>query len=212
MSMSDVLGAGGAAAGGRAGAVLGGAIGEVFGPPGAVVGAIGGGKLGSMGGRAAGTWLGSKIDRYNSDADRLSDDKDKTKACATCKPPKSKCEELRDEIHRKMYGQKGDGADQKGLFQRRDEQINGEFGPDRSMITRKLDKQSGTWRLQEKIPWDTHDRAITNIRRSLKDLLKEYQSEGCYGDPNAKINREDFDRAVRDGFNPKPDEWKGPGV
>ncbi len=106
--------------------------------------------------------------------------------------PETLCEKLAREINEMVNRAKGpkDGGT-KGLKQRFTEQINGKNGPPGSGVG-----DSGVW--------DTHDKAIKEQQKGLRDRLNDYNKNNC-GDP---IPVESWEWATRPA--PSPKEWKNP--
>lgn len=134
-----------------------------------------------------------------------------TDACSTCEPPpKDRCRELRDKMHKAMYGRKGEGSDAKGIFQRQAEQISGQYGPGMQRMSTGLspDKMQRVIRMTE--PWVTHQTAIREQQVQIKELQRQFNKLGCGGNPDLKLNNKDVDRVLEQNFNPKPSDWTGP--
>ena len=117
------------------------------------------------------------------------------------------CKDLKNEIHKRIYGDTNEGAVNKGLFQRRNEQINGEFGPGQMRLDTKV--SDGVRKFKNTIPWETHEDEIYKLQQQVKELYQKYKNMGCENDLDAKVNKKDIERATDEKFNPKPQEWKG---
>ena len=105
--------------------------------------------------------------------------------CPDC-DPEEYCEELRRQIHRLVLQRKSETG-VRGLAERRHDQIYGANGP-------------GT------PGWNGHDQAITQIRNTLRRLLRDFNNNNCPDlTPIARPVTEIINMP-----NPSPAEWKGP--
>lgn len=135
-----------------------------------------------------------------------------SQACSTCDPPpEDECVGLRNKIHELMYGRKGEGADQKGIFQRRAEQLAGQYGPGQTRLSSELSRDGAQRVLRQTVPWDTHDNEIKTLQQRIKQAASKYNQSGCGSNADANLNSSDVDRVLRDDFRPQPQDWKGPG-
>ena len=134
-----------------------------------------------------------------------------TEACSTCDPPPDdKCKNTRDEIHRLMYGRKGEGSMEKGIFQRREEQIAGEYGPGAERLSTQLSRDGTRRVFRQTTPWDTHMAEIGRLQARIGNLRTTFNSMGCGNNPDAALNNKDVERVLNGDFNPRPSDWKGP--
>lgn len=134
-----------------------------------------------------------------------------TGVCSTCdEPPDDRCRNARDEMHRLMYGRKGEGSAEKGIFQRREEQVAGEYGPGAERLSTQLSRDGGRRVFRPTTPWDTHMDAIKQLQKRIRDLRQMFYAMGCGDNPDVQPNNSDLERVLKRDFNPRPTDWRGP--
>ena len=107
-----------------------------------------------------------------------------TSDCPQC-DPEGYCEELRRQIHRLVLQQKSETG-VRGLAERRHDQIYGRSPPGST-------------------GWQGHDQAITQIKNSLRRLLRDFNDNNCPDlTPIARPVTE-----IINAPNPAASDWKG---